>query len=107
MVRVILERFRITPVPPAEALSAAERGRIPHSSLPLPVRERMKVRFFVQRAIFFARDSRFCVRTLYPTPNLNTHLSPIIDTLLGCAGVLGRAVARGALAYNESAREEA
>ena len=33
MFRVILERFWITPLPPAEALSAAERGRIPDPSL--------------------------------------------------------------------------
>ncbi len=47
---VILERFWITPLPPAEALSAAERGRIPapfpclsFNSLAL-YRERARVR---------------------------------------------------------------
>ena len=34
---------------------------------PLPVRERIKVRVLVQRAILFARDLRFCFRESSPT----------------------------------------
>ena len=34
---------------------------------PLPVRERIKVRVLVQRAILFARDLRFCFPVSSPT----------------------------------------
>ena len=52
-----------------------KRGRVVS---PLPVRERIKVRVLVQRAILFARDLRFCFRrpsrAFSPTDDLQSRI---------------------------------
>jgi len=65
-------RFVRNPLASFFPLPVRRAARNPLASIfPLPVRERMKVRVRLQRAIFFARDSRFCI-----CPQRTRRLSP-------------------------------